>query len=316
MGPVLEGGIFCGSKAIKKIASRSICQHTCFDGYQQGRRPVTQGFNWHHPRLTLFAPPKWRSSCSQKRLFKTQEPYSPFELQIMQLWAIRINCCLITWQILQSWISKPSIHQFIIRLLKYILMYPRLGPPMGQGNKLLAYLRASSDYLLGSVCPLHSISMIFPLFVLDEVWLGVKLQVTYIIKLRDAFGHLKHHLDKLHTSISSTVPVILRPPLIKEVRDCTCHCCAQLCSVAPFCIPNSWYLSHLIENMCPPVPHSSEISLIFKRGWYQDLDAMERISTDDLANKMKTYYINFVNDLNPGSECMILLTQREWFLGG
>ncbi|KAG0148766.1 hypothetical protein CROQUDRAFT_691971 [Cronartium quercuum f. sp. fusiforme G11] len=50
------------------------------------------------------------------------------------------------------------------------------------------------------------------------------------------------------------------------------------------------------------VPHSSEILLIFGRGWYQDLDDEEKVLAHRLAKKMRTYYINFVNDLNPGGD--------------
>ncbi|KAH9824141.1 carboxylesterase [Melampsora americana] len=50
------------------------------------------------------------------------------------------------------------------------------------------------------------------------------------------------------------------------------------------------------------VPHSSEIQLIFGSGWYQDLGDDEKMVTHQLAEKMRTYYIDFVYDLNPGPD--------------
>lgn len=50
------------------------------------------------------------------------------------------------------------------------------------------------------------------------------------------------------------------------------------------------------------VPHSSEIQLIFGSGWYQDLEDDEKVVTSQLAEKMRTYYINFVHDLDPGPD--------------
>lgn len=50
------------------------------------------------------------------------------------------------------------------------------------------------------------------------------------------------------------------------------------------------------------IHHSAEFALIFDSGWYQDLTDEDKIATYSLARKMRTYYVNFVNDLDPGND--------------
>ncbi|EGG02502.1 carboxylesterase [Melampsora larici-populina 98AG31] len=50
------------------------------------------------------------------------------------------------------------------------------------------------------------------------------------------------------------------------------------------------------------VHHSAEFALIFDSGWYQDLTDEDKVATYALSKKMRTYYINFVNELDPGKD--------------